>query len=305
MRAHPGGVKGPDTNFLPQNRTRQKIGGSDEMSSESTTDYPLGSVANALRILLMLRDRDAVGVSEAARELMVAPSTAHRLLGTLVQFGFVEREGKSRRYKAGRAMVGIGLSALRHLDFRAAARPHLLELVERVDETVNLMALEGASIRFLECIECGQALRIVSRVGLTRPVTTTSVGKALLAELSADELNRLVPWGRPLPGLTERSISDRAVLERELETVREQGFATNFGEADLSISAIGVSIKEPSGRANFGIAVSVPSSRMNDGRVKEIARAAMASARQIERSLRSGEPTDPLPQEATRESKII
>ena len=93
--------------------------------------YPIGSVDNALRLLAMLRTRSAITVSEAAAELGVARSTAHRLLGMLRHHGFVRQDPDSRAYLPGRALLEIGLSVVERLDVRVAARPVLEALSQR------------------------------------------------------------------------------------------------------------------------------------------------------------------------------
>src|SRR4029079_13259955 len=86
--------------------------------------YPIGSVGNALRILLMFRETPDVRVADAAKELGVARSTAHRLLARLQHQGFVVQDATSKAYSTGPVLLGIGLSALAKVDLRSVARPH-------------------------------------------------------------------------------------------------------------------------------------------------------------------------------------
>jgi IclR family transcriptional regulator, acetate operon repressor len=85
--------------------------------------YPVQSVAKALEILLMLRDRETIGVTEASRDLGIARSTAHRLLRMLEHYEFAQRHPRTRGYRAGPALVSLGLAAVMRMDIRRQARP--------------------------------------------------------------------------------------------------------------------------------------------------------------------------------------
>ncbi|MPZ89588.1 MAG: helix-turn-helix domain-containing protein, partial [Nitriliruptorales bacterium] len=203
--------------------------------------YPIESVGNALQVLLLLRSRSQLRVAECAREVGVARSTAHRLLAMLDYYGFVRRDPDTRAYRAGPALLALGLSAVHSLDIRRQARPHMERLAESVGETVNLMVLEGGHVRFVDGVESPRALRVGSRIGLLRPAHCTSAGKAMLATLPPDEVRELYPDER-LTTLTERSIATRSALEAELATVRERGYALNVQESNHELIAVGVAI---------------------------------------------------------------
>ncbi|MFW6091681.1 MAG: helix-turn-helix domain-containing protein, partial [Actinomycetota bacterium] len=84
----------------------------DGLRAPEAPGYPVNSVAKALEILLMLRDREAIGVSEASRALGIARSTAHRLLSMLEHYEFAQRDRATRGYRAGPALVSLGLAAV-------------------------------------------------------------------------------------------------------------------------------------------------------------------------------------------------
>ncbi|MHA6631087.1 helix-turn-helix domain-containing protein [Pseudonocardia sichuanensis] len=86
--------------------------------------YPIESVRNALLLVLLLRDRKRLRVSECAAELGVAWSTAHRLLAMLEHYGFLQRDAASRTYLAGEALLALGLAGVNRLDIRARGQAH-------------------------------------------------------------------------------------------------------------------------------------------------------------------------------------
>lgn len=242
--------------------------------------YPIESVDNALRLLLEFREREGFGVSEAGEHLGVAPSTAHRLLSMLQYRGFAVQDEESRTYRPGPALIEIGLKAVRDMSLLRQARPVIERLSELLGETVHLLVREAADVRFVDGVESARALRVTSRTGLLLPAHCTAGGKALLAELGPDEIRGIYPTPE-LPGLTSRSVRTRADLERELVTVRERGFATNVGESEDDVTAVGVVVRDHRGRQRAAIAVALPSVRANGARLDEIASAALTGARQL------------------------
>lgn len=233
--------------------------------------YPVSSVENALRILLMLRGRPSLRVSEVAAELGVARSTAHRLLTTMLAYGVVDQDPATREYGVGSLVRELGQSARRLVDVVASLRPYLERLSERVDETVHVLVLDGATSRFVESVECRQILRVTGRVGVEYPAHTTSGGKALLAELDDAQLNALYPEEELAPH-GYHSLPTRTALFRELEDVRRRGYALNRGEASDGIAAIAMAQRLSRTVAPLAIAISVPEGRMPESRVRELAR---------------------------------
>ena len=227
----------------------------------------ISSVDNALRLLISLRDRDEIRVSEASAELGVARSTAHRLLATLTSYGLVERTA-NRTYRIGPALTEIALSALRQVDLRAEIRPFLEQLVSELGETAHLIVREGVNCRFFESVEGTHALRTTARVGIAYPATATSGGKALLAELDDAQLLELFPY-EDLPVYNERSFTSRTALFEHLRETRARGYATNQGETELGIFAIGMVQRTSTGRIAGALAVSAPAVRVTGPRRAE------------------------------------
>lgn len=230
--------------------------------------HPISSVDNALRLLVSLRDRDEIRVADAAAELGVARSTAHRLLAMLNRHGLVERT-PNRTYRIGPVLAEIGLSVLRQVDVREHIRPFLQRLVAELGETAHLIVREGINCRFLESVEGTQALRTTARVGLAYPAQATSGGKALLAELDHDELRRLFPT-EDIPTYNDRSFTSRSALFAHLQEVRAQGYALNRGETELGICAVGMVQRTSTGRIVGALAVSAPDIRLPRERIPEI-----------------------------------
>lgn len=227
--------------------------------------YLLESVDNALRLLQMLRDVGALRLKEAADELHIAPSTAHRLLAMLVYRGFAVQDEK-RVYHPGPA-TGAGPAQRGWTrEFSDACRPHMDELAARCGETVNLVIRIGTQVRFLASSESTAMLRVGDRQGHVLPAALTAGGRVLLAELSDEVLARL--YLKPSGPTTDQGEDDPrmaptrfAKFRRELDGVRTAGFAVNVEQTEEGIAAFGVAIHNRERQAIGAITVAVPANR--------------------------------------------
>lgn len=245
--------------------------------------YPIESVDNALTLLLMFGDVDPgkpVRVADASAKIGVARSTAHRLLAMLQYHGFVQQDPGTRAYVAGPALLRTGLAAIRKLDIRRQARPYLESLSAISGETAHLVQLQGNDVLFLDAVEGSHPVRVASRVGDVMPAHCTSVGKALLAEMRAEDVANRYP-NEDLPGLTPRSIVSRSDLLSELDAVRERGYATSTGEAELGVGSVGVAIPHPDGRPVAALSLSAPTERLNKKVIKSMVDQCLQAARAL------------------------
>jgi len=241
--------------------------------------YPITSVDNALRLLRLVGDRQQLRLSDASRYLGVAHSTAHRLLAMLAHHDFIRQDAVSRSYVPGPALLEVGLAAVHKMDVRARARPALEELAAQFGETVHLAVREGDKVRYLDAIESTKALRVASRIGTALPANCSSVGKAMLACLTAAELDQLYPQGDPLPAKTERSLTTRDALDAQLTAVRRRGYAINVEESEEGVASVAAAIRNSDGRAIASLSIATPANRMTAKRRRELAEALVRAAR--------------------------
>lgn len=218
------------------------------------------AVDRALQLLSLLMDRRQVSVTEAARELDVAPSTAHRLLVTLCQRDFAEQDDR-RLYRPGPQLAGVRPS--RDVErLTGALRPYLEQLYDRTGETVHLMTLDGTDVRFVDGIEGTKMLRVGLRIGARMPAYTTSGGKAMLAGLGMDAVRDLYADG--LPPWPGRHAGDVEELAGELRQVHSQDFGVNHDESEPGVSAIGAAVTPAGTRPMGALTVAVPTARIAD-----------------------------------------
>lgn len=230
----------------------------------------LESVDNALRLLLMLGQTN-VKVTEVARELDVAPSTAHRLLGTLVYRGFA-RQLDDRSYELGPAVQGLRPVVNGDSRLAEVSRTHLRRLTQLTGETTHVAVRTGAQIRFVASVESEQPLRIGARTGQLMPAHLTAAGKCLLADLALTDLVGV--FGTP-PVIGSEVFT---ALHRELADVRGLGYAINRGLSERGLSAVSVPVPGGDLRAIAAVTVSVPSVRYRSSRVLSLVSALRETA---------------------------
>jgi len=249
------------------------------------------SVDRALLLLGLLNRQRTVSVSQAAAELGVAVSTAHRLLSTLRHRGFAVQDA-DRLYSAGPELIGAALPALPARSLPRLVRSlhhHLEELFAEIGETVHVVVPAGMYVRFVDGIEGEQPLRVGLRTGGRMPAHCVSGGKATLADLDWVEVQTLYPQG--LPPWPRAKIRDLPALQRYLEGVRERGYAINMEEGETGVCAVGVSVRGPDLVPVAGISVALPSVRFEDAGVEPI-RAALSRVRQAAEQTLAAEGAD-------------
>jgi IclR family acetate operon transcriptional repressor len=241
--------------------------------------YPISSVDNALRLLLMFRDQRRLRLSDVASSLEVATSTAHRLLAMLMHHDFVRQESDLRTYVPGPALLEIGFAAVRNMDIRVHARPILTDLAMKVNETVHLAQLEGQFVRYLMAAESNHGLRVADRTGQLHAAFSSASGKAMLADLSDAKLEKLF-----LRAAGEDPI-DLDKLKAELDFVREHGYATNARDGGEIVS-LATAVRDKDGVTVASISASAPATRMSAKGQLAVVRHLHAAASRLEDVLR-------------------
>jgi DNA-binding IclR family transcriptional regulator len=242
--------------------------------------YPIESVDNALKLLLLLGEQPQIRLSQATRYLGVAPSTAHRLLAMLAYRGFVRQDPISKAYLPGPSLTGVAFAIFGRIDIQRSATPIMRTLSEQLRESIHVGMLDGAGVRFVAAVEGPAAVRVASRLGRTMPAHCTSTGKVMLAQLSEDELRQLLP-SEQLERITPHSIGTRAALQSELARIRERGYAVNREESEDGVASIAVPIPTQAPGLRLALNAAAPQNRLEAARYSLIAAALVKAAKEI------------------------
>lgn len=234
----------------------------------------LGSVGKASAILTSFTaESRTMGVSELARSAGIPKSTAHRLLGVLVDWGLVARTGTVYSPGPGLTELASLTGSARHQRLRDVALPHLLDLYEKTHETVHLAVLDGEHILYVEKIFGHDRVKSPSRVGGRVPAACSALGKALLAFSDAETVELACRRLRPV---TPNTIVSPRLFIKELQMVQNQGVAFDRDEASPGLTCVAAPIMSRDGRGVAAVSVSGPSKRFRPTSTAAVVRHAAA-----------------------------
>jgi IclR family pca regulon transcriptional regulator len=189
-------------------------------------------------------------------------STAYRFVHTLEQLGYLVRDPETRRYRPGVKVLRLGFTALSGLGLRQIAQPYLKALSAQTGETSNMTVRDGAEVVYIARYSTQQIIAINLSVGSRLPVYCTSMGKAQLIDLAADDLRALLGEG-PYPALGPNTLTTLGALLAELERVRQQGYAVNDEELAAGMRSVAAPVRNSDGEIVAAINVSVPGARVS------------------------------------------
>lgn len=258
------------------------------------------SVAKCLRLMEVLsRSEEPRGVTELALEIDLTKNNIHRLLETLVAFGYVQQDERTRRYELTLKLWELGAAVLARRDIREAARPFMQELAEATQESIHLSLLEGDHVVYIDKIESDHPIRAYSRIGSRLPLYSVASGKAMLAWQAEDAIQQAC---RQVAVHAKQSRVTVKAFRAELEVIRERGYSLTRGEWRAGVGGVSAPIRNSSGAVFAAIAVSCPVERLTGAAIREFAPQVVRAAEAISRQLGHRPPGQdaPAPKHARR-----
>lgn len=220
----------------------------------------MSSVAKVFRVLETVVAHQARGLaySEVVARTHIPKATAHRVLKSLLQMGYLRFDADAGRYFGDLKLASLGSAVTSHFDLKGYVHPRLLKLQAETTHTCNLGVLSGEAGVYLDKIESPKdfGIKLYSEVGKRFPLHCTAMGKVLLAGLVPAEVRRLLA-GR-LDAYTPRTITSSSVLRRELASVRLSGYAVDREEITRGILCVAAPIRNGAGETIAAISVAFP-----------------------------------------------
>jgi len=252
-----------------------KAGGSETVSTVQSVD-------RAIVILEILARSGEVGVTELARELGVHKSTAFRLVAALERRDLVEQNAGRGKYRLGTGILRLAGATTSRLDLVQESRTVTRALAQHTGETVNLAVLSDGAALYMDQIAGSSALQPHNWVGQRIPLHATSNGKVLLSALERSEVARQVP---ALRAYTANTITTLDGLMRELDEVRQRGFAIAIDELEIGLTAVAAPVRNIHGEIIASLSISGPTFRLDARRVPQMTDAVVAAAQEVSRRL--------------------
>ncbi|AQS54934.1 MAG: IclR family transcriptional regulator [Novibacillus thermophilus] len=245
----------------------------------------LQTLERGLRLLSCFDDRHPeLGITEMAMRMNLSKTIVYRIVATLEKLGFLTQNPENRKYRLGLKVFELGVVAASQIELRQVALPIMKELAAGTNETVNLTVLDAVDRAgiCIETVESSQPIKLTTRIGNVGPLHRGASRKILLAYLDSAERQLYLD---PSAIGTTLSPDEMMQLEKELNAIRERGYAVSEGEVDPDAFAISAPVFDASGSIVAGLTVSGPRFRTDEQRLQQLTEWTCRSARKLSQQL--------------------
>jgi IclR family acetate operon transcriptional repressor len=244
--------------------------------------YSIRSVHRVCDILDLLKDSPAAALPQIAEAAQLPKTSAFRYLATLESRHYVQRDPTRGSYRLGTAFLDIPAQRLEMM--AKTLRPFLEQLAVQTGETINLGVLDGRRVLYLDVIESPRAVRLAARRGGHDPLHSSSLGKALAAQLTEAQVRAILRTAG-MPAQTPTTITDPDVFLEEVKRVAKRGYAIDEGENEPDGRCVGVPLRDAPVLA--AVSLSAPSSRFPAKQVPKVAARLTEAAEEMVAALRA------------------
>src|SRR6185369_1314465 len=232
------------------------------MATKDAQKNPIQVIERMTRLLEVLAQHpEPLGLKQIAQYTRLHPSTAHRILSALSADRLVDRV-EPGSYRLGMRLLELGNLVKSRISVRELALPMMRELHAQTGETVNLSVKHDDEIVYVERTSSGRsAMRVVHVVGTRAALHVTAAGKLFLLE---DGFARLRDYAKRsgLAEHTRNTLSSITLLEKDLERVQRQGWASDNEEAEIGVRCVAAGIHDDGGNLVAALSLSTPADRM-------------------------------------------
>lgn len=234
-------------------------------------DYAVRSLERASKILncFTLYEPEK-SLKQLSEETGLHKSTVFRLLDNLERIKWVRRDPKVGTYRIGFGIFELGTRAIRGNDFYQVSLFHLEKLVKLTDQSAHLVIQDQGEVLYLNKVECSRSIIAQpSQIGLRFPMHCTAVGKVLLSFMEEDQARAIIA-AKGLKKMTENTICEVNALFKEMQNIRQKGYAVDNEEIQLGLKCVAAPIKDFSGKVVAAISVSGLISNLSDQKLPYI-----------------------------------
>lgn len=243
------------------------------------------SVTRAMTLLNALSHySQGLTLSELAKKVGLANSTAHRLLTTLQNERFVRFDSERSAWLIGVQAFKVGSAFVRSRDLVTIARPFMRLLMQREGETVSLAVQDSGEVVYLSQVESQQMMRAICGPGGRAGMHCSGIGKALMASCPAEHLQKLMSE-MTFDRQTSRTLTSPQEFARELAKIRQQGYAIDDEEVAVGLRCVAAAIYDENGLPLAGLSLSGPTARVTRERLAELGKTVRAVADDITQEL--------------------
>lgn len=243
--------------------------------------YLVPGLERGLRILgEFSRETRTLSAPELARRFKLPRSTVFRLLATLEQLGFVERDEGAREYRLGLAVLRLGFEYLASIPLNELGQPLLARLSEETGHPCNLIVRDGRSIVYVARVAPPSPFVSAVSVGTRLPAHATVLGRVLLSDFSLEELHALYPEAQlqAYSTSTPKTVNE---LFHMVQADHERGYAVSEGFFEANISTVAAPVRDHTGRVIAALGLTMNAGRIDVDEVETLVARVRASADEL------------------------
>jgi DNA-binding IclR family transcriptional regulator len=253
------------------------------------------SIFRAVSILKSFTPSDLeLSSAEISRRVGLHRATTHRILTALAECGMLRRIGKTGKYAIGPLLYQMGTLYLDTVDVFKASKPIMETIRDLTREDIVMGMLDRGNVVLIMKEESNLDFRIGRHVGESIPAYASSMGKALLSELTDAELDLLYPEEKLEP-VTEKTVTRKAELRSILRDVGKSGVAYDQESGRIGVEGVASVVRDASGKAIVALCISLPIFRANPERRQKLAKLVTMSASLISSHLGYRDSDKPVP----------
>lgn len=229
------------------------------------------SVEKVFQIIeIMAENKGPMRLQDISQKIGLPTSTALRYLNTLLLYNYVMQDADTLKYSLTLKFAQIGSLVSSQISIRDVARPYLIELSEKCQESTCLAIEENMEVIYIDVVDGpDNMLRTMQRIGKRALLHSTGVGKLLLQNYDAGKIDMMIAE-KGLPSITKKTITTKEALLEELNKVKLQGYALDDEECEMGARCIAAPIRDYTGKIIAAISVSGPTIRMTHEKINII-----------------------------------
>lgn len=238
------------------------------------------AVDRALLLLNLVSESDEpVSIVDLTEKSAMNRTTVWRLIGTLENHGFIDRDPVTKNYMLGYAATRLAARSPQYSSLIRRARQCMEQLRDATQETVLLSVPKHYGTLTIDQIDPSHSVRLIDYIHAFLPLHSTSNGKLLLSTYSEEELAFLLD--QPLIGQTPHTITDSNKLRKEIAKVKALGYATAIGELDENENGISVPVYDTRGQLVAFLSVCGPNFRFTEAKMQACTDQLLTAAKDI------------------------
>lgn len=253
--------------------------------SKKRSDYYIQSIKRAIQILNSFTSKEKeLSITELSKRLNLHKSTIHRILVTLEDESLVVKNQITQKYHLGIKLFELGHLVQDQMEIRTYALPVMKELAQKTEESIDLNIVSDGKRVSIEKIESPHDIRRIIQLGKSLPLYCGGSGKALLAFLPDEEIDKIIQQENLLP-LGPNTITDPAKLREHLKEIRKNRYAISIEERSLGSASIAAPIWDYTRKVVASLSISGPTTRFTKQKIPTLISLVKEAAKEISKSL--------------------